>query len=544
MKHFRFILAAVLAVSLALPIRAQDAPAGWSIQKRANGATTFTPSDLRAGEKYNVTVYPASSTKGKSLEAYLREFAGTVGTNVGQLIEPLKINASNAQVVTGIGTYVGPNGAALNAMFIGASFDGANISIARTLFSKIELISRYRSANDTLLSAMAQRARDHAGDKLVSIPDAVSKRLKPGGALVPGVYAGKQFHDEKLKYQLRLYIYPSGGYRFKNERDENMWSYGAFSGKSEAGVGTASYNPVSGQLDLGSDFHMSVGTGSDANRDYCFYGRSGAGQPAIYAQHDLGFHTARTHLVRVGPIPMVSKPTDAQTRQIVARNQKAADDAVRDGFKWVTAPGKGVSNAQIQAIVQNYSWTVDGVTDDAYLLLKDGTIHNGLSVAPDQLDVAASRRNEPKAWGKWRKNGSGYQVSWAGQKWEKLPGQTVIPGAAGMRLEGRYATVRATMYSHQFWGVTFDKKGRFSKDQRGGATTGNIPIEGGLTPRVDTVWNGGMGDDRAGTYSIQNYTLTLRYDNGAVVRLPFFFRDSKRKQLWFEGDTLELGLED
>lgn len=137
----------------------------------------------------------------------------------------------------------------------------------------------------------------------------------------------------------------------------------------------------------------------------------------------------------------------------------------------------------------------------------------------------------------------------------------MLPGAAQTRLEGRYAAVRTGFQSHQFWGVTFGKNGRFSKDSRGGVSTGNIPIEGGLTPNVTTTWDdggsgtsitgGGVGGgtfqkqnpngDRQGAYSINGYTITLRYDNGKVERLPFFFNGTGRQQVWFEGGLLSSG---
>ena len=45
---------------------------------------------------------------------------------------------------------------------------------------------------------------------------------------------------------------------------------------------------------------------------------------------------------------------------------------------------------------------------------------------------------------------------------------------------------------------------------------------------------------REGDYSLNGYVLTLRYDNGKVARLPFFFGDDKRTSLWFEGASMSL----
>lgn len=44
--------------------------------------------------------------------------------------------------------------------------------------------------------------------------------------------------------------------------------------------------------------------------------------------------------------------------------------------------------------------------------------------------------------------------------------------------------------------------------------------------------------NREGNYSLSGYVLTLRYDNGNVVRRPFFFRDAAHQELWFEGASL------
>lgn len=48
----------------------------------------------------------------------------------------------------------------------------------------------------------------------------------------------------------------------------------------------------------------------------------------------------------------------------------------------------------------------------AYLLLKDGTVHNGLPVPPEDMNVADSKKYDANAWGRWRKNGSNYEFAW------------------------------------------------------------------------------------------------------------------------------------
>lgn len=44
--------------------------------------------------------------------------------------------------------------------------------------------------------------------------------------------------------------------------------------------------------------------------------------------------------------------------------------------------------------------------------------------------------------------------------------------------------------------------------------------------------------NRSGNYSVKGYTMTLRLDDGGIVRLPFFFSTKDRKNIWFEGAVL------
>ena len=523
------------------------APTNWKIQPR-KGAKTFTPSDLKAGEIFSVTIYDSAPLDGKTPGEFLRASAGTVGTKPGQLVAPLQMGAGDGRSALGSGVYRGPNGTQLVAAFNAFSLDGGkNVSIARTLTSSDAVFFRYKSSYEALLGALAERAKTEAGDNFVRVPQIVAQKMKPGGDLVPGVYAGDQLQKGQLINRFRLHVFSNGEYRLCGEDDKDIQT-----GGSSERIGEVSYNRVTGQLGIDSRFDLDNGY----DYQFCFYGRDAAGKPIIFSRNTVSGNVSELRYV------------GANTKRLAPKAEKARQAAIEDEakrYKFVTSPGKGVKDAQIQAVVHDYQMiTGDDVTDEAYLLLRDGTVHKGLPVAPDELDVASSRKGEPKAWGRWTRKGEKYRVSWQNKPFEDLPGNPVLPGSAQMRLEGRFSAVRASMYWHQFWGVTFGKDGRFSKDRRGGVTTGNTPIEGGLTPRVDSTWDdggsgttvsgGGIGAStvqknnsngaREGTYSINGYTLTLRYDNGQIARLPFFFRDAKREMLWFEFNTLQLGLDD
>ena len=106
------------------------------------------------------------------------------------------------------------------------------------------------------------------------------------------------------------------------------------------------------------------------------------------------------------------------------------------------------------------------------------------------------------------------------------------------------------------WGVTFTRDGRFVKDNRGGSSSGSLGTtmndfsvnstyddDGSVTSfsspgAVGYAKNKKRGSSRAGTYTINGYTLTLHYDSGKTAQLPFFFEDAKRDQVYFEGALL------
>ncbi len=548
MKHIPLLLAATLALSTAtLAQTSIPAPRGWKTQTRANGAKTFSPPDLQAGEVYSVTVYDSAPMNDKTLEEYLREFAGKVGKGVGQLNAPLKIQTRDGRFASGVGAYNGPNGTFLLTIFEGLTVDGGkNIHVERALFSGPDgLLDRYQNAKSALLGALTKRALAEAGDNIERTPSEVLQKLKVvGGPLVPGVYAGNQYHDQELRLRLRVYLYPTGEYRICNDKDEDVGDY--------SGSGNIDYNRNSGKLGL----YWGIGLGFHGDGQFCYFGRDQSGKPAIYAEDNVGYET-RTALTWVEPpLKRLSKTQEDE--------QKAELEAERNRFKWVTAPGRGASNDKIAAVLLDSKFNGGSADETVYLLLKDGSVYADLPVPPDTLDVLRSKQKEPDKWGKWRKTAAGYKVSWTGAPYQALPGSPVVPALAQAKLQGRYGTGRfsgmigMTASSSQ-WGVTFGKNGRFRKDSHS-LTTSNFGFGDNATQIAsgsddDGSFAGGSGPGfafsseqkkknpngaREGDYSINGYVLTLRYDNGKVARLPFFFTDGACKGLWFEGASLSL----
>lgn len=547
---FLTLFSLLASTFVAAPAQSQisiQAPSGWKTQSRAAGARTFTPPDLQAGEVFSVTVYDSVPGEGATLEEYLRRFAGPVGKTAGKLASPLKVQVRDGRFVSGTGVYVGPGGKALGAAFVAVSLDGgANIHVSRTLFSSAEVLTRYSQSNQATLTALAERAKGEAGSNMVSVPSKVTQKLKPGGEFVPGIYEGNQYHGQELMSRYRVHLYANGEYRITNHEDVALVSRWG----SEK-TGNYSYNRNTGMFSV--DWTMGLGNrgGSD---QFCYFGRNSAGKPAIYAEDNVGYET-ETSLIYVGPPNKLLSASEMTARAAII-------EAEKNRFKWVVKPGKGVPNAKIAAVLLDAKYNGQSVDETVYLLLKDGSVYADLPVPPDELDVLKSKQREPDKWGKWRKVGNSYKVSWEGAPYQNLPGSKVMPSPAQTKLSGRYGTGRfsgmigMTASSSQ-WGVTFSKTGRFRKDSSS-LTTSSMGFGDNATNIASgsndgESFAGGSGPGfafsssqkrknpngaREGDYSLNGYVLTLRYDNGKVARLPFFFVDAAHKGLWFEGSSM------
>lgn len=224
-----------------------------------------------------------------------------------------------------------------------------------------------------------------------------------------------------------------------------------------------------------------------------------------------------------------------------------------------------VKDGEIEAIV--YSWSqiygIGGLqmNESTYLLLKDGSVRRDLPAERD-FDVAASKAREAGRWGRWRKDGGAYLLSFGGAAFQKPPGELVrLPGKPGETLAGQYKTSSSYQIgggagSWSVRGVSFTPNGRFSAFNTGGA--GGTTGAGGERIAAATVYDdegsagsvaganfgggsarraGGSVADRQGTYRIDGYTMTLRYDSGRVER-SFFYTDADRRAVFFRGADL------
>lgn len=241
-------------------------------------------------------------------------------------------------------------------------------------------------------------------------------------------------------------------------------------------------------------------------------------------------------------------------------------------YPYQTAPNAGLKKEDIEAVVltweQVWNNTVPSLREDTYLLLKDGTVRQGVPpVALADFDVQASRRGEPNRWGHWKRSGRHYQLAWAQSpsRFESLINELVRePARPGETLHGYWSSTTAARaglaFSSSERGIRFTSDGHFETTSSGavrGAIAGAAPDPG---VHSSSTWNDSgsstsIGNaqitlgtaqrqvnpkaDRMGRYELDGYNLVLNYANGQVRRLPFFAQ-SDRKIIWFEGRELRM----
>ena len=146
-----------------------------------------------------------------------------------------------------------------------------------------------------------------------------------------------------------------------------------------------------------------------------------------------------------------------------------------------------------------------------------------------------------------------------------MQGLSAVPGAAGTRVAGSFGASRGSgaigpgqTLSVTRWGLTLGQTGRFAKDWSSNSSSigigeGAVSVQSGSNNGesyagamgagvvVGSIQKKNPNGDREGTYAINGYAITLRYDNGRVERLPFFFDSAKQSRVWFEGGLMAKG---
>lgn len=546
------------------PAGALSPPAGWS-RTQSGAVETFVPGDLTAGEAFAIAVHPATSTRGQPVNAWLDAWAAdkVPGAASGKLVSEAD---NNGQSATAQVMFRDAQGKSRVAMFVAVSLNGDRVRAMRIVATPdAALFARQKPALGEFVKLLATeeasayaatQALPAAGTGYVEKRSTDARAALANAGVPAGSRAGGPFRHGTYEFELplpainevrryRISFYENGEWRKGEGTNEETSKF--------------TYDPDSGAINI--SVTMNLYNSSYDEADFCRFYVARDGRAFIYAEDEYGVGTHRITGRYFGPNSRPS-PTDE-------KSAKAAAKAEANRFKWVTAPGKGVPMEQVAGVLYQLEqvFEIGGLQlhEYTYLLLRDGTVYRNLRCPPDQLDVAASRRNEPRQWGRWRKAGSKYELQFTKSDgsfdaW-KAPAMTslVRPGAKGERLQGRYQSSSSYQIpggagAVSFRGITFTPDGRFETDFTsivGGSTgygadtitTGAVANDEGSVSSVSGPNFGGgtsrksdrAKSERTGRYEIDGYALALQFDSGNSERLPFFFSYSGKNDIWFRG---------
>jgi hypothetical protein len=161
-----------------------------------------------------------------------------------------------------------------------------------------------------------------------------------------------------------------------------------------------------------------------------------------------------------------------------------------------------------------------------YILFKDGSIYS----EPNTLDLAASRRNDPKKWGVWKMEGGLLKITWNAKpakdkfsEWKKDSYKNVSPAKKGETLSGSFKTISGGGNTAMGGDVmivisdtiTFNSQGQFTLAK----------VSGGSTSTVTSYYKG----KDAGTYILDGYTIEMKLNSGKTERKFFYFYPDDRR---------------
>jgi hypothetical protein len=174
---------------------------------------------------------------------------------------------------------------------------------------------------------------------------------------------------------------------------------------------------------------------------------------------------------------------------------------------------------KIQGIIVETQYLMSfGMRWVPYLALRDGSIYRNSTNSPNDLDVTRSKAREPQEWGTWKVIGDEVAIEWNNPQ---LGRRTLRKGwwfkgvrpPRGTRLAGRYGSLSSGGGVSSSKEFVFDSSGRFIVSTAGGASNPDIAAF--------------LSEENAGTYSVTDYTLELRFNDGTIQRTLIYLFPEK-----------------
>lgn len=215
----------------------------------------------------------------------------------------------------------------------------------------------------------------------------------------------------------------------------------------------------------------------------------------------------------------LTRSTAAHTRQEVKTTPVAVQSE--------PIPEKGLKSQEINGILIHleYNTTSDGKMAriyKPYLVLNDGSIYSEPVISPYSLDIAQSKLKEPNKWGTWKLKNNSFMVEWTArnetEKWFKN-WFWATPSQKEEKLEGSFITVNGIendglkSYDKAITSkyIAFNNSGQFT-------ITGSDNNSNAALPASEF-----NKKNEAGTYTLNDYSIELHFNNGNVIRRIFYF---------------------
>ena len=543
------LVLAACCSGLFAPALALDLPSGWT-SREENNLTHYQPQDIgdrvfihsaltplpdggkRSADWLTAVAPQFAGQYGKVLEHGTAEQAGDLA-NMTYRVEvqgkPLHINFTAFPAGDGkmrlvqllseedaalLQRYQDGAKAIIAGLYVEGEDDGATAAPASTADTTTASSSSSSSAAATVASSTGSSGtsavKGGIDDGKEFMQTFKMDGLTPGGDLAFGDYQCAVQLDGGMKYTLSLY--DNGEYRVSGDR---------------TGTGEFKYER-DGRINISSERFLYNYDYDGEPKEIAFFFRGKNGETGIYGQN-IG-----DNIINICQYQGASKTASP------AQQHTEAAEAAR--FKWTTAPGNGVAADNIEALLF-YGYNADygaglSFEEEQRLVLKDGWAYDKLRVPPADLDVAASRKNEPKLWHKWRKNGKDYEIEKDGA-WKKLPGIAVRGAKAGETLNRSY-TYSASGGSYYggyalFKTLKFKPDGTFDSNDYGSTHAnsnglGQINSEG---IGHGAISHGASSSNDRGRYKLDGYTIEMTQPDGTTARQLFFF--------WADDKNISIG---
>ncbi|GGJ18967.1 hypothetical protein [Deinococcus roseus] len=545
-KHALVPLLCMLLGNPVLAAPKPEVPSGWSATQTEE-VWTLVPNGLKKDQVFLLQVFPTTSLNGKDLQTWGKSFIQKSSSALGKSIQPLSFQQEEGFLVGSTGVMVQNQPLVLIYAVVGTGEDQAQVFLMVSS-PDASLGQAYGKVLPDLI-ATAVRQNQNPPDPMVSGTSTgfnLPAGAKPGGKLDFGAYTCTKLFTDGDKNTYTLQLYENGEYRVGKDSTGNF-----------------KYQSQTGRIDI--DVLYDLVNSADGD-DLSVHYRDRNSRSVIYAENDYGLGIWKTTCLYAGENTIPSPTAQAA--------EEKRQEAEKNRFKWVTAPGKGVQASQMEALVIHYENEYDPRTlltlpvPHLALLLKDGTAYLGLRVPPEDLDLQTSRKNEPEQWTKWKKTGKNILLL-VKNKWTGFEADPVFPAKNNEKLNGEFKHMKSS-YNFVLGGTTsstfftFDAKGKFEistsslfstgnlqsingesvssasfRDREGssgstGYAGGNINGEGPTVVSSVQHNNQTPNPDMAGSYTLNGYTLQLKLGNGQVVRKLFFFFDDKKEDFWIE----------